>query len=152
MQATIAPFAWIMLLDSDAAILTDEDILRRVLQHPSVGTRTHIIVFKKGQNTMLLDSADDNSSNVESEYDSGIVLIKQAAWSDGFLHVWLRELSQLSKEGNMIDGGVAVDHALAVAVQKTRKLAGESAAVEFAPDEVVTDLLRYRWGSAREDA
>eukprot|EP00929_Paragymnodinium_shiwhaense_P045916 TRINITY_DN23407_c0_g1_i1.p1 TRINITY_DN23407_c0_g1~~TRINITY_DN23407_c0_g1_i1.p1 ORF type:complete len:486 (-),score=115.57 TRINITY_DN23407_c0_g1_i1:143-1600(-) len=106
---------WLLLLDPGAAVVTDTDIIRRTLQDARIDKKTHVVVSRHGR------------KQKKATLDTGIILLKVAAWSDGFLAAWTQELTAAASKTEQ----VAADAALEKAVARAKKLGGESAVVEL---------------------
>lgn len=126
-------WGWLLLLDADAAIVTDEDVLRRALQSSASARETHVVVCAQGRAGRLLDS--------------GVVLVKNAPWSEGFLAAWLQELSIVEPDVPSLN----VDRALAAAVGRARKLGGQQAVVELTAGGLSADLRDHAFASVRAE-
>jgi len=130
-QNTSSIFGWLLWIDADTAIVSDEDVLRQALHNESVDNKTHIIVCRHGRKGKLLDS--------------GAVMLKNAPWTEGFLMAWLQELSLPGSEP------ADADLALERAVQRARGLGGVSAVVELPAGALSADLREYAYASVHSD-
>mmetsp|Transcript_30341 Transcript_30341/g.61023 ORF Transcript_30341/g.61023 Transcript_30341/m.61023 type:complete len:461 (+) Transcript_30341:74-1456(+) len=126
-------WGWLLLLSAEAAIVTDEDVLRRALRERVLGTKTHVVVSAHGRNG--------------TAPDGGIVLVRNARWSEGFLAAWLQELSTVEAPGTPAD----LDASLAAAVVRARKLGGPEAVVELPAGALSADFGEHTHASVRDE-
>jgi len=122
---------WLLLLDADAAIVSDEDVLRNVLQSGPMSKATHAIVCAHGRVGKVLDS--------------GVVLVKVGSWSEGFLVAWLQELSTAHQRNP------DMDRTLSQAVQRARRLGGPSSVIELPAGTLSADLRELAYASVRTE-
>eukprot|EP00927_Polykrikos_kofoidii_P033721 TRINITY_DN28547_c0_g1_i1.p1 TRINITY_DN28547_c0_g1~~TRINITY_DN28547_c0_g1_i1.p1 ORF type:complete len:571 (+),score=112.30 TRINITY_DN28547_c0_g1_i1:244-1956(+) len=135
-----------------------DDIWERVMGNST--NNTDAKTKTKSKSTKTSASADPLPVRTPL-LDSGVLFLRIATWTDGFLVAWLRELSaagsrkpraKSTKDQVLAEAIDAGDEALERAVQRARRLGGPTAVVELPPKASLSaDFQEVAFASVRKD-